>query len=102
VSASSPVGPVRRVGGAAADAVGARLQLLGQRFQVLCITHLPQIAARGSSHLHIAKEVRSGRTITAVSRLEGKNREVEIARMIARMCSKSTATARRVTQMIAA
>jgi len=71
------------IGGAAADAVGARLQTLGQRFQVLCITHLPQIAARGESHLHIAKQVRGGRTVTAVSRLEGLAREQEIARMIA-------------------
>lgn len=71
------------IGGAAADAVGARLQTLGHRFQVLCITHLPQIAARGESHLHIAKEVRGGRTVTVVSRLEGATRELEIARMIA-------------------
>ena len=71
------------IGGAAADAVGARLQALGERFQVLCITHLPQIAARGSSHLHIAKEVRGGRTVTVVTRLETEEREKEIARMIA-------------------
>ena len=71
------------IGGAAADAVGARLQALGERFQVLCITHLPQIAARGSSHLHIAKEVRGGRTVTVVTRLEAEEREKEIARMIA-------------------
>ncbi len=71
------------IGGAAADAVGARLQQLGTRFQVLCITHLPQIAARGISHLHIAKQVKDGRTITAVSQLDGQDREVEIARMIA-------------------
>ncbi|MEO6222591.1 MAG: DNA repair protein RecN [Vicinamibacterales bacterium] len=71
------------IGGAAADAVGARLQTLGERFQVLCITHLPQIAARGSSHLHIAKEVRGGRTITVVTRLDTEEREREIARMIA-------------------
>lgn len=71
------------IGGAAADAVGARLQVLGERFQVLCITHLPQIAARGASHLHIAKDVREGRTLTVVGRLEAEAREVEIARMIA-------------------
>lgn len=71
------------IGGAAADAVGARLQVLGARFQVLCITHLPQIAARGTSHLHIAKDVREGRTLTVVGRLEAEAREVEIARMIA-------------------
>lgn len=71
------------IGGAAADAVGARLQRLGDRFQVLCITHLPQIASRGCSHLHIAKEVRAGRTLTVVARLEAGARELEIARMIA-------------------
>jgi DNA repair protein RecN (Recombination protein N) len=71
------------IGGAAADAVGARLQGLGDRFQVLCITHLPQIASRGASHLHIAKQLRDGRTVTAVGRLEGEARETEIARMIA-------------------
>ncbi len=43
------------IGGAVADVVGTRLQNLARRFQVLCITHLPQIAAHGGTHLHIAK-----------------------------------------------
>ncbi len=71
------------IGGAAADAVGAKLQELGRRFQVVCITHLPQIAARGDHHLHIAKQVKGGRTITTVTRLKAEEREVELARMIA-------------------
>lgn len=71
------------IGGAAADAVGARLQGLGNRYQVMCITHLPQIAARGGAHLRISKEVQGGRTVTVVSRLEGADREHELARMIA-------------------
>jgi DNA repair protein RecN (Recombination protein N) len=71
------------IGGAAADAVGARLQALGRRYQVICITHLPQIAARGSAHFHIAKHLRAGRTQTAVAKLDDSGREVEIARMIA-------------------
>ena len=71
------------IGGAAADAVGAKLQELGRRFQVLCITHLPQIAARGDHHLHISKQVKGGRTVTTVARLTGPDREVELARMIA-------------------
>jgi DNA repair protein RecN (Recombination protein N) len=71
------------IGGAAADAVGARLQALGRQAQVLCITHLPQIAARGAVHLRIAKAVRGGRTLTDVSRLDEAARELEIARMIA-------------------
>jgi DNA repair protein RecN (Recombination protein N) len=70
------------IGGAVADVVGGRLRLLGERFQVLCITHLPQIAAYGTSHYQIAKSVRSGRTSTGVTRLEGASRETEIARMM--------------------
>jgi DNA repair protein RecN (Recombination protein N) len=70
------------IGGAVADVVGGRLRLLGERFQVLCITHLPQIAAYGTTHYQIAKSVRSGRTSTGVTRLEGATRETEIARMM--------------------
>jgi DNA repair protein RecN (Recombination protein N) len=71
------------IGGAAADAVGARLQQLGTRYQVLCITHLPQVAARADAHFAIAKTVRGGRTATSLSRLDDSGREQEIARMIA-------------------
>ena len=70
------------IGGAVADVVGARLQRLGSRFQVLCITHLPQIAACGTTHYHISKSVRAGRTVTDVARITGAGREEEIARMI--------------------
>jgi DNA repair protein RecN (Recombination protein N) len=71
------------IGGAVADVVGSRLQRLGDRFQVLCITHLPQIAAHGGTHFRIAKRVRSGRTVTDVERLDGVDRQQELARMIA-------------------
>src|SRR3954470_9373613 len=71
------------IGGAVADVVGGRLQRLAERFQVLCITHLPQIAAHGATHFHIAKAVRQGRTQTSVSRLGVADREEELARMIA-------------------
>ena len=70
------------IGGAVADTVGARLQRLGERFQVLCITHLPQIAAHGSTHFQIEKTVRAGRTSTRVLRIDGPDREAEIGRMI--------------------
>jgi DNA repair protein RecN (Recombination protein N) len=49
---------------------------------VLCITHLPQIAAYGATHFQIEKTVRSGRTSTRVQRIEGADREAEIGRMI--------------------
>jgi DNA repair protein RecN (Recombination protein N) len=70
------------IGGAVADIVGKRLQSLADRFQVLCITHLPQIAAYGRSHLRIVKSVRKDRTVTDVAQLTGLDREQEMARMI--------------------
>jgi DNA repair protein RecN (Recombination protein N) len=71
------------IGGSAADAVGARLQGLSDRYQVLCITHLPQIAARASTHFQIDKQIRQGRTVTTLSKLDDSGREGEIGRMIA-------------------
>jgi len=71
------------IGGRVADVVGQRLQALGQDFQVLCITHLPQIAAAGTSHYRVAKSVRQGRTVTSIERLTEEARVDEIARMMA-------------------
>ena len=71
------------IGGTAADAVAIRLQRLGRRQQVLCVTHLAQIAARADVHFEIAKHVRTGRTHTEVVRLDGVDREREVGRMIA-------------------
>ncbi len=70
------------IGGRVADAVGNRLQSLARAFQVLCITHLPQIAAHASSHYRVAKKVRANRTITTVEELQPEGRVEEIARMI--------------------
>ena len=70
------------IGGRVADVVGARLQALGSRFQVLCITHLPQIAARGATQFRIEKSVRGNRTVTSVERLDAEGRVDEVARMI--------------------
>src|SRR5215510_797189 len=70
------------IGGRVADVVGSRLQELGKRFQVLCITHLPQIAARGGAQFLIEKSVRGSRTVTRVDRLDQEARVEEIARMI--------------------
>ena len=70
------------IGGRVADVVGMKLRDLGGEFQVLCITHLAQIAARASTHFHIDKNVRGTRTITSVTRMEHEGRVEEIARMI--------------------
>jgi DNA repair protein RecN (Recombination protein N) len=71
------------IGGRAASVVGEKLRSLGARNQVLCITHLPQIAALASTHVLIEKRVRGSRTVTSVTRLDGEAREREIARMMA-------------------
>jgi DNA repair protein RecN (Recombination protein N) len=71
------------IGGRAADDVGRKLQTLGKDAQVLCITHLPQIAACGATHFRVSKAVEDGRTVTAVERLTGRSRQQELARMMA-------------------
>ena len=70
------------IGGRVADVVGSKLRGLGYDFQVLCITHLPQIAARATTQFRIEKHVRGDRTVTMVERLDDKGRVDEIARMI--------------------
>ena len=70
------------IGGRVADVVGAKLRALGSRFQVFCITHLPQIAARGTTQFLIEKHVRGSRTVTSVRRLDSTGRVEEIARMM--------------------
>jgi DNA repair protein RecN (Recombination protein N) len=90
------------IGGGVADVVGRRLRRLGEKFQVLCITHLAQIAAHGSAHFHIVKAVRQGRTVTRVERLGARERVEEIARMIGgagEPTSKSRASARELLQL---
>ncbi len=70
------------IGGRVASVVGDKLAALGQRFQVLCITHLPQIAASGRTHFLIEKRVQGSRTVTSVTRLTAEDRVPEIARMM--------------------
>ena len=70
------------IGGAAADRVGSMLRALGKTFQVLCVTHLPQIAAHATSHCHVFKVVRKGRTVTRVEPLAEEGRVMEIARLM--------------------
>ncbi len=70
------------IGGRAADVVGRKLRALGSAFQVLCITHLPQIAAYADTHYSIEKHVDGGRTQTRVARLDDDGRVEELARML--------------------
>ena len=70
------------IGGEAAERVGAKLRGLACRYQVLCVTHLPQIAVCGSSHLRVIKQLADGRTTTRVETLTDDGRASEVARMM--------------------
>jgi len=73
----------RGVGGATADAVGRRLQALGQGAQVLVVTHSPQVAARGAHHWQVGKRLTQGASRTEIAGLGTDARVEEIARMLA-------------------
>lgn len=70
------------IGGQVADMVGQKLKRLSKFNQVLCVTHLPQIASYADHHFHIQKKVERGRTHTQVSPLNRESRVQEIARMM--------------------
>jgi DNA repair protein RecN (Recombination protein N) len=70
------------IGGRVADVVGKKLRALGSAFQVLCITHLPQIAACADTHFAIEKRVEGGRTRTVVAQLDWSGRVEELSRML--------------------
>ncbi|MFL6540119.1 MAG: DNA repair protein RecN [Chthoniobacterales bacterium] len=70
------------VGGEIANAVGAKMRTLAGEHQVLCITHLPQVAAAASSHFVVTKEVAHGRTFSELREVTSKARREEIARML--------------------
>lgn len=70
------------IGGETAASVGAKLKQLSENHQVICITHLPQIAAYGGTHLFVSKSVKDGATITTVTVLSEEGRVNELARML--------------------
>ncbi|MCH9686145.1 MAG: DNA repair protein RecN [Deltaproteobacteria bacterium] len=70
------------VGGAVAEAIGRRLKAASSGHQVLCVTHLPQIAAFADAHYRVDKRTDKGRTLTRVTRLDEEQRVEELARML--------------------
>ena len=70
------------IGGRSADPVGRSLWALARRHQVLCVTHLPQIAAHADAQFRISKRERDGRTITEIEHLDREGRIVELAQML--------------------
>jgi DNA repair protein RecN (Recombination protein N) len=82
------------IGGATATAVGKRLHALARQQQILCITHLPQIAAFADCHLAVEKNVRNGRTYTRARAVAGQERVRELARMLGSTGTESERYAR--------
>ena len=70
------------IGGRVGTIVGKKLWHLARHHQVLCVTHLPQLAAFGEQHLQVTKNIQNGRTVTAVSDLQGNDRLPELALML--------------------
>jgi DNA repair protein RecN (Recombination protein N) len=70
------------IGGEIASKVGAKMRELGSSHQVLCITHLPQVAAAARSQFIVTKSIKNNRTLTSVIKAHGKSRQEEIARML--------------------
>jgi len=84
------------IGGGVAEMVGKKLESLARFHQIICITHLPQIACFGRNHFRIEKSIRKGRTRTTIMSLEGEARIQELARMLggARITKKTMEYAR--------
>jgi len=70
------------VGGETANAVGEKMQQIAVKRQVICITHLPQVAAPAGAHYVVTKQVRAGRTVSEITLLDKKSRVAELTRML--------------------
>ncbi len=81
------------IGGGVAEVVGRLLRRLGQDRQVLCVTHLPQVASQANQHFQVSKRNLSGKTVSSIDMLDAKQRIEEIARMLGGL--EITATTRK-------
>jgi DNA repair protein RecN (Recombination protein N) len=70
------------IGGGVAEIVGQLLKQLGEKRQVLVITHLPQVAAQGAQHLKVSKSLENGNTLSRIESLDQAERVQEVARML--------------------
>ncbi|WNH50180.1 DNA repair protein RecN [Stenotrophomonas aracearum] len=88
------------IGGAVADIVGQKLRALGEKRQVLCVTHLPQVASKGHAHYRVSKAPVEGMTQSAVEKLDARAREEELARMLGgvEVTKEARAAARKLLQ----
>jgi DNA repair protein RecN (Recombination protein N) len=89
------------IGGQVGGIVGRKLWLLANRHQVLCVTHLPQLAAFGAQHYHVEKHVETGRTLTRIRLLTGEDRIYELAQMLGGASNGTLQSAREILQSVA-
>ncbi|MDD2696280.1 MAG: DNA repair protein RecN [Anaerolineales bacterium] len=89
------------IGGRAGVIVGQKLWKLARQHQVLCITHLPQLAAFGEQHFQVEKVVHEGRTLTRVRALEGEARLFELAQMFGEISEGTLRSAHEILQSVA-
>jgi len=80
--------------------VGEKLWTLSQQHQVMCITHLPQLAGYGGQHYKVTKAVVEGRTITDVIALEGEARQQELAQMLGPVGEGTLQSAREILRLV--
>lgn len=86
------------IGGRTGGIVGKKLRDLSSQHQVLCVTHLPQLAAYGSQHYHVQKEIAGNRTITTIQQLSGKSRLNELAQMLGSISESTLSSAEELLQ----
>jgi DNA repair protein RecN (Recombination protein N) len=87
------------IGGRVGTVVGQKLWQLGRQHQVLCISHLPQLAAFGEQHYHVEKLVQADRTQTQLKQLVGEARIVELAQMLGGVSDGTLQSARELLSM---
>jgi len=88
------------IGGRVGMTVGRKLWRLTPRHQVLCVTHLPQLAAYGDQHLHVEKTVQGKRTLTRVQKLEGRGRVSELAAMLGTLSETTRESAEEILNLV--
>jgi DNA repair protein RecN (Recombination protein N) len=88
------------IGGRVGAVVGQKLWNLGRDHQVLCITHLPQLAGFGEQHYKVNKVVEDGRTVTQVEQLRGNGRLVELAQMLGEVSEGTLQSANEILQSV--
>jgi DNA repair protein RecN (Recombination protein N) len=88
------------IGGRVGTVVGEKLWSLARHHQVLCITHLPQLAAFGEQHFRVEKQVELGRTTTQVTAMQGEPRIVELAQMMGEVSEGTLHSARELVENV--